>query len=233
MGHQVKRLDAIIVAVGQFNPAIVSPSWLLNKALISESDSEAAMETLQALVKDGLMSFDTSWFSFRLVHQQLVISTTAGATPRVRDLAASIFRLLPETPVTAIGINFATDMQFDTAEEYHRFGDTLVPKTVWSKLYPKLNAGVASLQIAIDSTPRNQVGVVSDAPEQRRFTIQPSNVINTNAVHIAYNHHYPLNGNGGGRAAMDLIKDRWQVDFSEAEENFELLANLLVDGETK
>ena len=233
MANHVKRLDAIVVAVGQFNPAIVSPTWLQRKGLISESDAEAGMEDLQALVKEGLMSFDTSWFSFRLVQQQLVLSTTDGATPRIRDLAASIFRLLPETPVTAIGINFATDVQFDTADEYHRFGDVLVPKGVWSTLYPGLRAGVASLQLAIDSVPRTQIGAVGRTPEQRRFTIQPSNVINTNAVHIAYNHHYPLVDDGGGRAAMDLIMSRWEADFAEAEEKFGLLLQLIDEGGAK
>ncbi|HMW22453.1 MAG TPA: hypothetical protein PKC59_03370 [Burkholderiaceae bacterium] len=225
----MKRLDAIIVAVGQFNPAILSPSWLQRKDLISESDADSAMESLQALVTEGLMSFDTSWFSLRLVQQQLVLSTTAGATPRIRDLAASIFRLLPETPVTAIGINFAADVQFDSVAEYHQFGDVLVPKEVWSKLYPGLSVGVASLQLAIDSTPRTHVGATGSIQEQRRFTIQPSNVIHTNAVHIAYNHHYPLGDDGGGRAAMDLIMAKWEADFDEVENKFELLLKLLVE----
>lgn len=233
MGHQVKRLDAIIVAVGHFNPAIISPAWLQRNDLISESDADGAMETLQALVKEGLMSFDTSWFSFRLVHEQMALSTTAGATPRIRDLAASIFRLLPETPVTALGINFAADLQFDSTDEYHRFGDILVPKDIWSMLYPGLNAGVASLQLAVDSTPRTQLGAAESAPEQRRFTIQPSNVIGANAVHIAYNHHYPLGEGGGGRAAMDLILKCWEADFTEAEEKFALLVRLVLQGGTK
>lgn len=233
MGHQVKRLDAIIVSVGQFNPAIVSPTWLLSKELISDSDAEAAMETLQALVKEGLMSFDTSWFSFRLVQQQLVLSTTAGATPRIRDLAASVFRLLPETPITAVGINFVADVQFDSVDEYHRFGDRLVPKDVWSALYPGLNAGVASLQLAIDETPRTQVGAGERAPEQRRFTIQPSNVINTNAVHISYNHHYPLGESGAGRGAMELVTKQWDADFAEAEGQIKQLVKLLMGEEKK
>lgn len=233
MAYQVKRLDAIIVAVGHFNPAIVSPAWLQRKDLISESDADSAMETLQALVKEGLMSFDTTWFSFRLVHQQMALSTTAGVTPRIRDLAASIFRLLPETPVTAVGINFATDLQFESTDDYHRFGDLLVPKGVWSALYPGLNAGVASLQLAIDPTPRTQLRPAESPPEQRRFTIQPSNVIGANAVHIAYNHHYPLGDDGRGGAAMDLIQKCWDADFAEAEEKFGLLVKLVLEGGTK
>lgn len=216
MGSRIVRFDGIIVAVGQFNPAIITPDWLQRQGLIAESDLEDCMSKLQALIQEGLMSFDSSWFSFRLVQNQMVLSTLAGATPRLRDLAIGIFRVLPETPISALGINFASDIQFDSAAEYHRFGDQLVPKAIWETIYPDRNIGLASLQVAIDENKRTGPQQATDV-DQRRFTIQPSNVVTPNAVHIAFNHHYPFSKNDGARSALETIERRWEDDLQEAD----------------
>jgi hypothetical protein len=217
MGHHLRRLDGLVVAVGQFNPAIVTPEWLLAKGLIDESDKDAALSTMQALVREGLMAFDATWFSLRLVQNQMVLSTTAGLTPRIRDLAVGIFALLPETPLTGLGLNFAADVQFDSADEYHRFGYTLAPRAIWKELYPDLHSGLASLTIAIDQQLRQ--GDLAPVPGrgQRRFTIQPSNTISPNAVHIAFNHHSPLEPKNGARDALRIIAESWDDVQREAE----------------
>lgn len=216
MGFRTVRFDGIIVALGKFNPAIVTPEWLRRQELISDSDLEACMSKLQAMVQEGLMAFDCSWFSFRLVQNQFVLATVAGATPRIRDLAVGIFSVLPETPISAVGLNFASDIQFDSVDEYHKLGDVLAPKAVWKELFPDLGAGLVSLQIAVDKAGRGQA-TKNPTEEQVRFTIEPSNAVGPNAVHIAFNHHYPLTGEDGARSALKVMKERWQADLEEAE----------------
>lgn len=219
MGSRTVRFDGIIVAVGQFNPAIVTPDWLLRHGLIPESDLEDCLAKLQALVQEGLMSFDSSWFSFRLVQNQMVLSTLAGATPRLRDLAVGILKILPETPISALGINFASDVQFDSSDEYHKFGDTLVPKDIWRSIYPGKNSGLSSLQVAIDNSSRTGEQQPAIGQDQRRFTVQPSNIVSPNAVHVAFNHHYPVSDKDGARGALQVLESRWEGDQQEAEDS--------------
>jgi hypothetical protein len=223
MGYRIVRSDAIIVAIGAFNPAIVTPDWLHGRGLISEADRDHCLSKMQALVENRIMAFDADWFSLRLVENQLALSTSMGVTPRLRDLALGVFSILPETPLSALGLNFVADIQFDTSNEYHQFGDTLVPKSLWNELYPDKNAGVASLVVAIDSDPRLQTPDKKRAPHQKRFTIQPSNVINVNAVHIAFNDHFDLDKRNGARDSLPLLTNQWERSQEESDRAMKFL----------
>ncbi len=227
MGHKLVRLDGVVVAVGSFNPAIVTPDWLVRRGLISDSEGEECLSKMQALVQEGLMAFDATWFSLRLVQNQFILSTTSGVTPRLRDLAVGIFSLLPETPLTAIGLNFVADLQFDSEDEYHRFGHFLAPKKVWNDLYPTFNAGLATLTIALDNSKREGVLDAMPKSEQRRFTMQPSNTVSPHAVHIAFNHHYPIDEKNGARDGLQIISSQWDLDQDEAEKAFDQLGQIV------
>jgi hypothetical protein len=216
MGYRITRLDAIVVAVGAFNPAIVTPDWLARHDLISEAERDECLGTMQALISNGIMAFDAEWFGFRLIKNQLAISSTKGATPRVKDLAWGILRLLPETPLSAMGMNFVADVQFDSAEEYHQFGDALVPKTIWGHLFPDRSVGVANLNIAINASPRTS-GVAQDTTDQKRFIIQPSNLVGPNAVNIVFNDHRILDGEVPALHAADILDRHWDKALVDAE----------------
>lgn len=225
MGHRIARFDAIIVAIGSFNPAIVTPEWLHRHDLISQSDLDECKAKLQAAVEQGLMSFNCQWFAFRLLGDQMVLSTLSGITPRLRDLAHGILTLLPETPLTAIGLNIVSDIQFDTDAEYQKVGDVLNPKEIWRALYPDKSLGMASLTVIIDDAGTARVNAVG--PEaQRRFTIQPSNSIGPSAAHVAYNHHYPVENVAH---ALEILDQQFLGDQTEAESNIERLIRMVME----
>ncbi len=94
-----KLESANVVLNGNFNPYIVSPEWLAEQG-IWQAD-EVHLE-LGAIKKDGVQfrGDGTDWFvsSDRLV----VASTTADCG----EIAGKVLRVLPHTPMIAVGCNF-------------------------------------------------------------------------------------------------------------------------------
>lgn len=208
---ELDRLDASIVVVGALNPAILTPDWLCRKELISESDRDAANEALQAHTAQGVIAYTSSWFAMTVTKQKLAAATTKGSSPRLRDLVAGVFTLLPETPATAIGINFDAEYKFHEASDYFRFGDVLAPKTNWHKIFPaeKWSIGTLSLTVEIIQEKRPQGFPEKKPLRNGQITIQPS-PRGLGHVSFAINHHFDIEGGGNGADVVKLLMAEWE-----------------------
>jgi hypothetical protein len=134
---------ASIVLLGSFNPAIFQPRWLGAQGLIRPEEAENAKITLiQAEVAD----FSTEWFQLQVLQNrfQIVCSDPRQYAP-LRDLCASVFDILPHTPVTALGLTRLFHFRMPSVDSWHAIGHLLAPKETWD---PILKApGLLSMRI--------------------------------------------------------------------------------------
>jgi hypothetical protein len=124
-----------VVGAGTFNPAIVDPFWLSGKGLIAENLADHATQQTspqQLVISPQLTVFVADWLSVQVTQEQAVFSTVdMGRESDLRDLVKSVFELLPDTPVDAIGINADTHFRTESEDAWHAFGDRFLPKDFW------------------------------------------------------------------------------------------------------
>lgn len=222
-----------IVGAGSFNPAILHPKWLLEKGIISEHIADHALsvdgEKSRLIVSSQLTSFVGDWLSVQVTPQQLVVATVDQAREMdLRDVARSIFDLLPETPVTAIGINTDVHFRMHTETAWHEFGDRFLPKDFWEPLFSQdewvsrsdgKRVGMRSMTV--------EVARRDDAPGWIRMELAPSMRLTPYGVFIGINSHYQLDVSEKRSSAADasrVLGSQWE--FARATER-ELVGKLM------
>lgn len=119
-----------IVVLGAFNPAIFHPSWLAREELLPAGEADAAEVEL---THPEASVFTTGWFRFQVTRDRFDVRTEQESHyEALRDLAASCFTVLNQTPVRAIGINIERKLRLDSREAYDAFGWRLAPPDPWS-----------------------------------------------------------------------------------------------------
>jgi hypothetical protein len=208
-----------IVGAGSFNPAIVHPSWLVEKGLLPENLAEHAMalgKERSMVVSPQLTAFVADWLSVQVTQQQLVVATVdEGRELDLRDIAKGLFDLLPETPVDGLGIN--ADFHFRTADEaaWHAFGDEFLPKDFWEPLFEPgewkarpdgKRVGMRVMTVEIHRDDPNLPGHV-------RIELAPSVRTGPYGVYVGINAHFQLSqpGNRGNAArAARVLAAQWE-----------------------
>ena len=191
--HTADILTSVIIAVGDFNPAIFSPDWLERNNLIGKDDADAVREGGQGkalLVSHQVATFETKWFALQVVENQFSLTSKDALSPAFKDLAVGIFQLVPHTPVTAVGLNFLGHFKLASEDAYHRVGDKLAPKDIWKTLYPDESPGLADLTIRIQHWTR---GEPLNTKDEKRISLQPSSKFKFGA-YLTYNDHHDVTG---------------------------------------
>jgi hypothetical protein len=154
--------SSAIVAVGAFNPAILTPDWLEKNQLIGSDDAENARNFEGLIISQQVTVFETDWFALQVLDNQFSLTSKGALSPTLRDLASGIFALVPHTPVTALGLNFLGDYKMPSLDQYHKVGDILAPKDIWSKIYPpeENSVGLMSLSVKIQNGKREDTPIV-------------------------------------------------------------------------
>src|SRR5260221_3519734 len=152
MPATIEVFGGAIVAVGTFAPAIFTPDWLERHQLIGSDDAVAARSRDDFVLTQQVSQFQTDWFQLQVLQNQFVVANKGALAPTLRDLSAGVFSLLPELPITAIGLNFFAHYRFSDIAECHRLGDTLAPKDIWAEMYPlgdNQSIGLLDLTMAV------------------------------------------------------------------------------------
>jgi hypothetical protein len=128
-GSCVIRLD------GAFNPAIVTPDWLLAKGLINESDHEYALELdeQRVLVTSMFSGGRYPWIIVEVARDTLNVSTTDETeTPeRVRDFLVGLLNALPETPVVQLVVTHFWHVATEPGS-WSRLAEAFAPGQAWA-----------------------------------------------------------------------------------------------------
>lgn len=170
---------ASIVIRGQFNPAIISPGWLLAQGLLGPKE---ALDVRSQAILNQLSQFHVSWLQCQVTEDQFSLSTDEPAEfERLRDVAAGTFETLSHTPLNALGINRSFHFQIPSWEDWHAVGDRLVPKAVWKEVLHL--SGTASVTV--------QGNRQDEYAGRVLITVQPSRVVSA-GVFVSVNDHYVL-----------------------------------------
>ncbi|MFT4068962.1 hypothetical protein [Paraburkholderia sp.] len=220
--------DAQIVLAGEFLPSIFSPDWFARNNLIGGEDLEVATAG-NLVVSREVTNFQTDWFAFQALQQQIVFTSLGPVNPLIKDLAVGALMLLPETLVTGVGLNFRSHYKTSNRSEYHLIGDNLVPKDKWKGLFPDMHVGLVNLQVMAQKVNDNGDAASGD---QFHVFVQPSGTIKE-GIFVATNDHHavvvdtpkqPL-----GEKAAQIVRDLWEPAWHRSMElSDQLLADLLV-----
>jgi len=223
MAASLEIFGSIIVVVGNFNPPIFSPDWLERNNLIGSADAAGAREHKDLVVAKIGSRVETEWFILQVLEQQLSLTSKGVLTPAIKDLAVGIFTLVSQTPVSAVGLNCTAHYKLANEDEYHKIGDTLVPKGLWNKVFPGGNQwiGVANLNIKVIPSKR---GVTPIPKNNKSVMIQPSGQVD-NGIFFAFNDHHEIEApkeskSTAAELVARVIGEFWEPSLDEAKRVF-------------
>jgi hypothetical protein len=190
-----------IVVVGAVNPAILQPAWFGAKGLLRPEEAEAA--DVEIITRE-LVSFSAEWLGLTATLDRLQVSTTSAPShDLLRDLVVGVFQVLPETPLTALGINHNLHFRVETQEAWHAFGHKLAPKEIWNDILDK--PGTRSLIIQGVRPDDYQGSVI--------VQVEPSVRIQDGVgIYIGINDHFQLDAmdKGTGEDMRQVLEDAWE-----------------------
>ncbi len=181
------------------------------------------MSATSLIVSRQVCAYDTDWFAVQVLPEQFSLTSKGPLTPAFADLAIGILSLVPETPMTAIGLNFLAHYRLASDADYHRVGDVLAPKTIWTSLYPEpyISAGLADLTIRIQRTDEHRQPTTED---EKRISVQPSGRFRS-GVFFSYNDHHVItpsvNKLPPGEKAAATIETHWAPAWKDAIRTFD------------
>ena len=199
-----------IVLIGNFNPVIISPFWLASKGLIREIEAETARVDV---IHSEVTKFELDWFSFESTQARIDFKTNRESHFNIlRDLIISIFELLKETPISAIGINHLCHYSLKTFEEYRNFGYWFSPVKEFSEVMhePKM--------LSVQYVESN-----SDDNGSLKLSITPSDLIPDNkSVLINCNHHFQITKKDA-KGMLAVLINNWDDSFMKTDKLIDLL----------
>ena len=225
--------SSVIVANGDFNPAIFTPDWLERNNLIGPEDANEARQSQSIVVTRQVSVVETDWFVLQVLEEQMTLSSKGALSPTLKDLAVSIFSLVAQTPVRAFGMNFFGDYKMATVADYHKVGDVLAPKDIWHKIFPPndFNTGMMNLVMRVTPGARELGNPTSN--DHKNVTIQNS-VRVAGGIHMQMNDHRDISAFDDheltkAEYAAKIIDEQWQKSWEEAVSVFDqLLSSVLV-----
>jgi hypothetical protein len=207
-----------IVFVGDFNPIIFQPFWLANKNLIGEIEaSKADVE----IVHKEVVKYELDWLSVEITKNRCQFKTSKEPYfEPLKDLAVGIFKILKETPINSLGINYIYDLSLIDEKKYYDFGSKLTPLNIWDN---ELNdPRLMSVEIKEESRIDNQKGF-------RRVRISPSDQKISYGISVNINNHFDLNGDGSKIDAVSHLLKNWEGCSSQSKSILQSLFTKIVD----
>ena len=171
-----------LVVLGDFNPAIIQPFWLVSKKLIKEEEANSA--NLE-LIHNELVKYQIGdWLNVSVTRERFEVKTSQEPYfDALRDLVLSVFGILKETPIRALGVNHVRHYTLEK-KPYYDLGNKIAPLKNWEPLLE--NPEVLGLEILQKGKPNMPGGQV-------RIKIQPSDTLkNPYSFMTVVNYHYSI-----------------------------------------
>jgi hypothetical protein len=204
-----------LVLVGSFNPAIYHPEWFGRRGLIRDEEVKSA--TLE-VVHNEITSQVIGSIKIQVRSDRFMASTAnAGDYEVLRDLVEGTFKILPDTPIRMMGINFDAHYRMPSIEAWHALGHRLAPKELWTPILEK--PGTVSLTIEGDRDAKKgylRVKVESSA-----------RIKNGVGVYINVNDHYEIvehKPEDGCAEIMEKLTANWAPSLKRSRSITEAIA---------
>ena len=194
---------ASIVLLGNLNPLIFRPSWFEKRGILKPGEVEAAEIEV---VHREFVSFTLPWLSIAVDARSFRAVSVQEPHNQVHDFVLNCFARLPETPVTAMGINRDIHFPLPDADRLHRMGDALAPKELWGSFVWGQDGGRQGgmRSVVMEQSPRKD-----GRPGHLRVKVEPSTRLPT-GVFVQVNSHYDLSENNepsDAAKAAEVLRD--------------------------
>ncbi len=203
-----------IVFIGDFNPIILQPFWLESKGLIRESE---AIKAKVEVMHNEIVKYELDdWVNIEITKNRCEFKTSkVPYFEPVKDLATSVFKILRETPIKALGINHIYDLKMQSEEKYFELGKILTPLDIWSKDLD--NPRLLNLEIFEAERKDGEKGHI-------RIRINPSDQKIQYGVVVNVNSHFDLQSGDLMLSAVVQLEKNWLKSF---EQSRNIVQNLL------
>ncbi len=206
------------VLLGDFNPAIFTPSWFALNGLLPERVAETAHLDIASR---EVTSFNADWLRLMVVPDRFTVETLQAPYVRVRDLLVRVFKeYLSHTPLGAFGINRNVHFLLRNAAERDRIGRILAPVEPWGALVHQLEldgeqSGMTSLTMSQVNPQGRPVG------GQINVTVEPSNRIGQGrfGLYVGVNDHYAMDEKApkASERLIALFEDNFEASLKRSE----------------
>lgn len=200
-----------VVFLGSFNPVIIQPFWLANKKLIRDVEAKNAVVDI---VHQDITRFSLDWLTIEVTPNRFTLKTTQEPFfEPMKDLILSLFSILQETPLQAVGINHLRYYALPNEERYYGFGDKLVPLSLWKEAL--VDPRLINLEI-VEQKRKDKL------PGSFSIKIQPSDLqLSTPfGVLITTNDHLGLSSPKGEREGeiIETFSNNWASSLQRSSE---------------
>jgi hypothetical protein len=134
---------ASIVALGHLNPLIFRPEWLRDKEIVVGSDFEGIEIDV---IHPQIVAFKLPWGQMQVDRDRFTIIATQEPSVRAYDFFVKCFQALPETPITAVGLNREVHFASGSEKARDHVGDVLAPKAFWGDFVLRNGAKTGGLR---------------------------------------------------------------------------------------
>jgi hypothetical protein len=194
---------ATIVLLGDFNPKIFQPAWLVAQGLIRQEEGDAAEVRV---IHHDLTDYTAGWVTIQVLPERFSAACVDAAHLNpLCDLVAGIFTLLEHTPVKSLGVDRQMHYRMPSQAKYRAFGDLLAPKPLWQPLIR--DPGLLSLWMQ---------GSRPEKPSKYfRFKVETSIRVTPHGVYFESNEHYEPEQPSAARL-VELVRNEALGSFDYA-----------------
>jgi hypothetical protein len=183
-----------LVRVGNFNPTIFQPSWLVRHQLISGGAAADAADI--AVIHPDVTAFAIeNLFTLQVERERFSIHRSVAPYVLICDLVSRIFGdLLFHTPISKLGINFITRFDAGSQSIRDKIGELLAPRESWGDWGKLVSSGEGAKHGGLQSLTMIQKNV-SDRPAGWVLArVEPSVLLKggQTGISMEVNDHYEL-----------------------------------------
>ena len=236
--YDLETNEAVVVLVGDFNPAIFQPRWLAAIGAFGSfesEESEARLEEGLGVVHKEKSEFTTAKLQITVIRPRFLITVSEEPFIRAKDFIEVVFSELRHTPIRHIGINRVVHFSMRSLNAWHDLGDHLAPKEPWNFLFRENQGNVKQRTGGLESLAMRRV----DRPDSRkgRITVRIGPVLGQErACMIDINDHISTREPGSVQGAdeiLEIINDVWDESMERADRYIEHLIGIAKEFDLK
>lgn len=149
--------SASVVLLGSFNPRIFNPDWLAQIGLISDAE-RAASEI--GIIHEDVAQMRVGSRNLHVEKNRFSVDTTEAPFIALADFANALFSdVLPQTPITRLGINRVVHFRAPSEAARNKVGRLLAPLEPWGEWGKEIN----------DSPPQARGGALTLVMQKARL----------------------------------------------------------------
>jgi hypothetical protein len=184
--ENIEIQGAAVVLIGNFNPAIFNPDWLVRQGVVS---SDEAAEGRITVIHPELTQFEVGDLAFDIISGRFALLAAAEPFVKLADIVAEIFgEKLSHTPLTSVGINYQAHFRVERHQQT-ALGRRLAPLDAWGDWGKTLHSDDFKKTGGLTSLTMKQVELNDRIAGNINVTVQPSVRIDP-GVYVEVNDHY-------------------------------------------